>query len=111
MTALLGPGNTFGIYFLIQGDGTFFIGENGADNFASSFTPAVVRGVAPNRVAGECVGGPEGVRLSMFVNGVQVQTVVDAVDPILSGAIGVRAESRAETVEVAFDDYVITRAG
>jgi hypothetical protein len=102
-------------YFLIQGDGTFFIGENsgggGGENFASSFTPAIVRGEAPNRIAGECVGGSEGVRLRMFVNGVPVDTVVDAVDPILAGAIGVRAESRAEPIEAAFDDYVVTRAG
>ena len=101
-------------YFLIQGDGTFFIGENGGgggDNFVSSFTPAIVRGEAPNRIAGECVGGSEGVRLRMFVNGVPVDTVVDGVDPILSGAIGVRAESRAEPMEAAFDDYVVTRAG
>jgi subtilisin-like proprotein convertase family protein len=101
-------------YFLIQGDGTFFIGENGGgggDNFVSSFTPAIVRGEAPNRIAGECVGGSEGVRLRMFVNGVPVDTVVDAVDPILAGAIGVRAESRAEPIEAAFDDYVVTRAG
>jgi serine/threonine protein kinase len=97
-------------YFLIQGDGTFFIGENGGDNFASSFTRAIVSGEAPNRVAGECVGGPEGVRLSMFVNGFQVQTVVDGVDPILAGAIGLRAESRAEPVEVEFDDVLVTRA-
>jgi hypothetical protein len=47
----------------------------------------------------------------MFVNGVPVDTVVDAVDPILAGAIGVRAESRAEPIEAAFDDYVVTRAG
>jgi hypothetical protein len=30
----------------------------------------------------------------MFVNGIAVDTVVDAVDPLPAGAIGVRAESR-----------------
>lgn len=101
-------------YFLIQGDGTAYIGENGADgasNFVSAFTPAIVRGEAPNRIAGECVGGSDGVTLRLFVNGVQVDTVVDGQDPILAGAIGVRAESRAEPMEVEFDDYLVTAAG
>jgi len=100
-------------YFLIQGDGTAFIGENGPGgphNFKSAFTPAVVRSEAPNRVAGECVGGSEGVTLRMFVNGVAVDTVVDGVDPILGGTVGMRAESRQQPAEVEFDDYLVTRA-
>jgi hypothetical protein len=49
---------------------------------------------AAARVAGECVGGSEGVTPRMFVNGIAVDTVVDGVDPLPAGAIGVRAESR-----------------
>ena len=103
-------------YFSIQGDGTAYIGENdpnapnGFHNFVSAFTPAVVRGEAPNRVAGECVGGSEGVTLRMFVNGIAVDTVIDGVDPILAGTFGVRAESRQEPAEVEFDDFLVTRA-
>jgi serine/threonine protein kinase/subtilisin-like proprotein convertase family protein len=103
-------------YFLIQGDGTAYIGENDPDdpkgfhNFNSAFTPAVVRSEAPNRVAGECVGGSEGVTLRMFVNGVAVDTVIDGVDPLLGGAVGLRAESRGEAAEVEFDDFLVTRA-
>jgi hypothetical protein len=103
-------------YFLIQGDGTAYIGENDPDdpkgfhNFASAFTPAVVRSEAPNRVAGECVGGSDGVTLRMFVNGVAVDTVIDGVDPLLGGATGLRAESRGEPAEVEFDDFLVTRA-
>ena len=103
-------------YFSIQGDGTAYIGENDPDdpngfhNFVSAFTPAVVRGEAPNRVAGECVGGSEGVTLRMFVNGIAVDTVIDGVDPILAGTFGVRAESRQEPAEVEFDDFLVTRA-
>ena len=103
-------------YFLIQGDGTATIGENdpndpaGFHNFVSAFTPVVVRGEAPNRLAGECVGGSEGVTLRMFVNGVAVDTVVDGLDPIPAGAIGVQAQSRRQAAEVEFDDYLVTRA-
>ena len=103
-------------YFMIQGDGTFFIGENGPEfpkgfqTLATGSTPAIVRSEAPNRVAGECVGGSDGVRLRMFVNGVAVQTVVDSVDPLPAGAIGLRAESRQEPAEVEFDDFLVTRA-
>jgi len=103
-------------YFMIQGDGTFFIGENGPEfpkgfqTLATGSAPAIVRSEAPNRVAGECVGGSDGVRLRMFVNGVAVQTVVDSVDPLPAGAIGLRAESRQEPAEVEFDDFLVTRA-
>ena len=117
-----GPGGRAGLpdasgfsnYFLIQGDGTAYIGENGPDgptNFTSAFTPAVVRSEAPNRVAGEGVGGSEGVTLRMFVNGVAVDTVIDGVDPMPGGTVGMRAESRRESAEVEFDDFLVTRAG
>lgn len=46
----------------------------------------------------------------MFVNGVAVDTIVDGVDPILAGAVGIRAESRQEPAEVEFDDFRFTRA-
>ncbi|HET9248845.1 MAG TPA: serine/threonine-protein kinase [Actinomycetota bacterium] len=103
-------------YFMIQGDGTFFIGENdpgapgGFETFASGFTPAIVRSEAPNRVAGECVGGSDGVTLRMLVNGVAVDTVIDGIDPLPAGAIGMRAESRQASAEVEFDDLLVTRA-
>jgi hypothetical protein len=70
-----------------------------------------VRSEAPNRIAGECVGGSEGVTLRMFVNGVAVDTVVDGVDPIPGGTVGMRAESRQQPAEVEFDDFLVTRAG
>jgi serine/threonine protein kinase/subtilisin-like proprotein convertase family protein len=104
-------------YFMIQGDGTFYIGENGPEFpqgfniLKTGFTPAIVRSEAPNHVAGECVGGSEGVTLRMFVNGVAVDTVIDGVDPIPAGAIGLRAESRGQaSAEVEFDDLLVTRA-
>ena len=46
-----------------------------------------------------------------FVNGVAVHTVVDGVDPIPGGTVGMRAESRRESAEVEFDDFLVTRAG
>ena len=69
-----------------------------------------MRSEAPNRVAGECVGGSEGVTLRMFVNGVAVDTVVDGVDPIPGGTVGMRAESRRESAEVEFGGFLVTRA-
>ena len=69
-----------------------------------------MRSEAPNRFAGECVGGSEGVTLRMFVNGIAVDTVIDGVDPILAGTFGVRAESRQEPAEVEFDDFLVTGA-
>jgi hypothetical protein len=47
----------------------------------------------------------------MFVNGVAVDTVVDGVDPIPGGTVGMRAESRQQPAEVEFDDFLVTRAG
>ena len=48
--------------------------------------------------------------LRMFVNGVAIDTVVDGIDPIAAGTIGVRAESRQQPAEVEFDDFLVTRA-
>lgn len=79
-------------------------------NFVSAFTPALVRGEAPDRVAGECVGGSESATLRMFVNGIAVDTAIDGVGQILAGTFGVRAESRREPAEVEFDDFLVTRA-
>jgi hypothetical protein len=47
----------------------------------------------------------------MFVNGVAVDTVVDGVDSIPGGTVGMRAESRQQPAEVEFDDFLVTRAG
>jgi len=98
-------------YFLIQGDGTYFIGEASGDvatNLDTGFSPAIVGGAGPNRIAAECVDGREGVTLRMTVNGVAVNTVIDPVDPLGPGATGFRVESRRAFTEVAFDDYVVT---
>jgi serine/threonine protein kinase len=110
------PGSDRFYYFTIQGDGTAYIGKNdpafpdGFRNFVTTSTPAIVRSEAPNRVAGECVGGSEGVSLRMFVNGIAVDEVVDGVDPLLAGATGVQAQSRLGPREVEFDDFLVTRA-
>jgi subtilisin-like proprotein convertase family protein len=103
-------------YFLIQGDGSYYIGENhGAqfENFSSSSSPAIVPGEAPNRIAIECVDGPDGVNLRMFVNGIAIDTAVDTEEPITSGAAGFTVESRRRVngpAEAVFDDYVVTAA-
>jgi hypothetical protein len=100
--------------FLIQGDGSYYIGENHGsrfEEFSSSSSPAIVPGEAPNRIAIECVDGPDGVNLRMFVNGIALDTALDTVDPIASGAAGFRVESRRlgrGPMEAAFDDYLIT---
>jgi hypothetical protein len=98
-------------YFLIQGDGTYFIGENSAGvatNLDTGFSPAIVPGEGPNRIAVECVDGPEGVTLRMFVNDVAVNTVIDPDAPLGPGGTGFRVESQPAAVEVAFDDYIVT---
>jgi subtilisin-like proprotein convertase family protein len=98
-------------YFLVQGDGTYYIGESvggTATNFASAFTPAIVRGEAPNRIAAECFDEAGGVTLQLFVNGIPVDTVVDSTQPFTSGTIGVRAEARRGPMEAAFDDVLVT---
>jgi hypothetical protein len=98
-------------YFLIQGDGTYYIGEATAEaaiNFDTGFSPAVLTGLQPNRIAAECVDGPEGVSLRMFVNGVSVNTVIDTEDPLGPGAVGLRAESRNLDMSAAFDDFVVS---
>jgi hypothetical protein len=98
-------------YFLIQGNGNYFIGRNGEQgplNLDVGFSPAVATGRAPNRIAAECVDGPDGVTLRLFVNGVAVNTVVDLGDPIPAGGAGFRAESRRGDMSVAFDDFVVS---
>jgi serine/threonine-protein kinase len=99
-------------YFLIGGNGKYFIGENdeeGAHNFDVGVSPAVFRGRFPNRIAIECVDGPEGVTLRMFVNGVAVNTLIDGDAPIRTGAVGVLVESGDLDMEAAFDDLVVLR--
>jgi hypothetical protein len=99
-------------YFLIGGNGKFFIGENdadGASNFDVGVTPAVERGRAPNRIAIECVDSPEGVTMRMFVNGIAVNTLIDTEDTISTGATGLVVESGQERSDAAFDDYLVAR--
>jgi subtilisin-like proprotein convertase family protein len=99
-------------YFLVQGDGTYYIGESvggTASNFSSSFTPAIVPGQAPNRISAECFDDPGGgVTLRLFVNGLPVDTVIDSIQPFTSGTIGLRAEARRGPMEAAFDDVLVT---
>jgi len=98
-------------YFLVQADGTFYIGEaqgKRATNFDTGRSPAIARGAQPNTIAAECVDGPQGVTLRMFVNGIAVNTVIDSERPIRTGATGFRAESEDVDMEVAFDDFVVT---
>ena len=47
----------------------------------------------------------------MFLSEVAVDTVVDGVDSIPGGTVGMRAESRHQPPEVEFDDFLVTRAG
>ena len=70
-----------------------------------------MRSEAPNRVAGECVGGSEGVTLRMFVNEGGRRHRGRRVDSIPGGTVGMRAESRQQPAEVEFDDFLVTRAG
>ena len=58
---------------------------------------------AAARVAGECVGGSEGVTPRMFVNGIAVDRSPQ--DRSASGP-----ESRDAPAEVEFDDFLVTRA-
>jgi len=99
-------------YFLIGGNGKFFIGENdadGASNFDVGVTPSVERGRAPNRIAIECADSPEGVTLRMFVNGIAVNTLLDTEDTISTGAAGFVVESGQARADAAFDDFLVAR--
>jgi hypothetical protein len=98
-------------YFLVQSDGSFYIGEaqgKQVHNFDTGRSPAIARGTEPNTIAAECVDGPGGVTLRMFVNGIAVNTVIDSEQPIRIGATGFRAESQNTDMEVAFDDFVVS---
>jgi len=99
-------------YFLVQSDGTYYIGRASpqrAHNFATGFSPAINLGKASNTVTAECVDGPQGVTLRMFVNDVAVNTAIDSKSPIPSGATGFRVESENLDMEAAFDDFVVSR--
>jgi hypothetical protein len=98
-------------YFLIQGNGDYYIGQSGngrATNFDTGSSPSIHTGRAPNRIAAECTDDADGVQLRLFVNGVAVNTVVDTDHPYLTGGTGLRVESRRDAMSAAFDDYVVT---
>ncbi|MFD0889877.1 serine/threonine protein kinase, partial [Streptosporangium algeriense] len=66
----------------------------------------------PVRVQAECAGGPDGVRLTMWVNGEQVGTVLDA-NPLPSGQVGVLArvgEKSSATLRASFDNFTMRGA-
>jgi hypothetical protein len=87
-------------YFLVQTDGSFCIGEaqgKQAHNFDTGRSPAIARGTEPNTIAAECVDGPQGVTLRMFVNGIAVNTVIDSEQPIRIGATGSGPSPRTPT--------------
>ena len=98
-------------YFLIQGDGSYYIGEahpRQAENLDTGTSPAIGGGRAPNRIAAECLESQNGVTLRLIVNGVAVNTVEDRVDPLGPGSTGLRTESRNDPMSAAFDDYVVS---
>jgi len=98
-------------YFLVQGNGDYYIGESAADrasNFDTGFSPSIATGLASNRIAAECTDGPSGVSLRLSVNGVAVNTVIDSEHPLGPGGTGVRVESRRDDMAAAFDDYVVS---
>jgi serine/threonine protein kinase len=98
-------------YFLVQGDGSYYIGEahpRQAENLDTGTSPAIATGRAPNRIAAECLDSQNGVALRLIVNGVAVNTVEDRVDPLGPGSTGVRTESRNDPMSAAFDDYVVS---
>jgi len=98
-------------YFLVQGDGSYYIGEahpRQAENLDTGTSPAIATGRAPNRIAAECLDSQNGVTLRLIVNGVAVNTVEDRVDPLGPGSTGLRTESRNDPMSAAFDDYVVS---
>ncbi|MEU1875743.1 serine/threonine-protein kinase [Streptosporangium sp. NPDC020072] len=63
----------------------------------------------PVRIQAECAGGPDGVRLTMWVDGEQVGTVLDA-NPLPSGQVGVLArvgEKSSATLRASFDNFTM----
>jgi hypothetical protein len=97
-------------YFLIQGDGQYYIGEahpRNAENLDVGSSPAIELGRTPNRIVAECLDSQNGVTLRLTVNGVAVNTVVDSTDPLGPGSTGLRTESRSDPMSAAFDDFVV----
>ncbi|MEV8632671.1 serine/threonine-protein kinase [Streptosporangium sp. NPDC051023] len=63
----------------------------------------------PVRLQAECAGGPDGVRLTMWVDGDLVGTVLDA-NPLSNGQVGVlaRVGERSEaTLRASFDNFTM----
>ncbi|MER7132907.1 serine/threonine-protein kinase [Streptosporangium saharense] len=63
----------------------------------------------PVRIQAECAGGPDGVRLTMWVDGRQVGSVLDA-NPLPSGQVGVLArvgEKSSATLRASFDNFTM----
>ncbi|GHH66572.1 hypothetical protein GCM10017673_12300 [Streptosporangium violaceochromogenes] len=63
----------------------------------------------PVRLQAECAGGKEGVRLSMWVNGDLVGSVLDA-SPLPSGQVGLLArvgEKSSSVLKASFDNFTL----
>lgn len=84
-------------------------------NLASSTTPSIQAG-GENEIEAHCVGGAEGVTLSLFVNGTEVHNVTDTPDAqqdgdndlvYPSGTVGLVTVGPAG-LSVEFDDFRVT---
>ncbi|HYG70686.1 MAG TPA: protein kinase [Actinomycetota bacterium] len=98
-------------YFLIQGDGSYYIGEavpRRAENLATGTSAAILAGRTPNRIGAECLDAQGGVALRLYVNGELVDEAVDGTDPLGAGRVGLRTESRRDEMSAAFDDLVVS---
>ncbi|WP_344926344.1 serine/threonine-protein kinase [Streptosporangium carneum] len=63
----------------------------------------------PVRLQAECAGGVDGVRLTMWVDGEQIGSVLDA-NPLPSGQVGVLArvgEKSKATLKASFDNFTM----
>ncbi|MFC4062500.1 serine/threonine-protein kinase [Planomonospora corallina] len=63
----------------------------------------------PVRIQAECSGGAEGVRLTMWVDGTEVQSVLDG-NPLPNGEVGMIArvgEKSGATLKASFDNFTL----
>ncbi|MBB2910991.1 serine/threonine protein kinase [Streptosporangium becharense] len=96
--------------FLIDTDGNARIRKSVKSAGGELAKPVPVElGDGPNSIQAECTPADDGLRLTMWVNGEQAQSILDA-NPLPNGQVGVIArvgENSKSVLKVGFDNFTL----
>src|SRR5262249_40209616 len=105
--------NATGYYFAVSAASEWAIVKiDGSENppFLDQGTDTAIKpGRQENEIRADCVGGEQGVILTMFVNGTKIRQVTDTDSPYVTGTIGLMTVGKGGLV-VGFDDIEVKAA-